>query len=105
MPPFNVTLNGRNCEVLCRIFIEPTRADIDWDDLVRLVVALGGDWPKMGQTSGSRRRAKLNGVKGLFHKPHPGSVMKKGSVESARDFLQRAGVTPITEGCKCSPTS
>jgi hypothetical protein len=44
--------------------------------------------------AGSRRRAKLNGVKGLFHQPHPGSVMKKGSVESAREFLRRAGVSP-----------
>jgi hypothetical protein len=100
-----MTLNARNCEMLYRIFEEPTRADLDWDDFVRLVEALGGVWPKPGHTAGSRRKAKLNGVKGLFHKPHPGSVMKKGSVESAREFLQRAGVTPRSEGFECSPTS
>jgi hypothetical protein len=27
--------------------------------------------------------------------------MKKGSVESARDFLTAAGVTPGSQGCEC----
>ena len=96
-----MTLSATNCDILRRIFADPTRADIDWDDFVRLVKALGGEWVKPGHTAGSRRRAKLNGRKGLFHAPHPGSLMKKGSVESARDFLRNAGVTPASEGCQC----
>ncbi|MBF0332825.1 MAG: type II toxin-antitoxin system HicA family toxin [Alphaproteobacteria bacterium] len=94
-------MNANNRDTLCRIFADPTRADVDWDDFVRLVKALGGEWPKPGHTAGSRRRAKLNGRKGLFHSPHPGSLMKKGSVESAREFLRNAGVTPASEGCQC----
>ena len=101
MPPFSMTLNANNCDTLCRIFADPTRADVDWDDFVRLVNALGGEWVKPGHTAGSRRRAKLNGRKGLFHSPHPGSLMKKGSVESAREFLSSAGVTPASEECQC----
>jgi hypothetical protein len=89
-----VSLSSRSRRTLGRIYAEPTRADIGWDDFVRLVEALGGVWARPGRTAGSRRRAKLNGVKGLFHQPHPGSVMKKGSVESAREFLRRAGVSP-----------
>ena len=101
MPPYSGTLNAANCATLCRIFEDPTRGDIEWDGFVRLVRALGGEWLKPGHTAGSRRKAKLNGRKGLFHSPHPGSVMKKGSVESARRFLENAGVTPGSEDCKC----
>ena len=105
MPPFFVPLSSTNCATLCAIFEVPTRADIVWDDFERLVRALGGMWRKPGQTAGSGRRAGLNGVKGLFHEPHPDPRMKKGSVESARQFLQNAGITPQTEGCICRQTS
>lgn len=96
-----MALSSKHCATLCAIFEEPTRADVDWRDFVSLVVALGGEWPKPGRTGGSRRRATLGGRKGLFHAPHPGSIMKKGSVESAREFLAKAGVTPATEDCRC----
>jgi hypothetical protein len=92
-----VALSGKHRRTLQRIFEEPTRADVQWDDFVALVVALGGEWRKPGRTGGSRRRAMLRGVRGLFHRPHPGSVMKKGSVESARVFLQNAGAVPDRE--------
>ncbi|MFZ1425882.1 MAG: type II toxin-antitoxin system HicA family toxin [Geminicoccaceae bacterium] len=101
MPPFAMALNKRQCAVLCAVFAEPTRSDLAWADFERLVVALGGEWVKPGHTGGSRRRAALRGRKGLFHAPHPGPTMKKGSVESAREFLLRAGVTPQSEGCRC----
>jgi hypothetical protein len=89
-----VALSSRHRRTLRRIFEQPTRADVQWDDFVALVVALGGEWLKPGHTGGSRRRATLCGIRGLFHRPHPGSVMKKGSVESARLFLRNAGVAP-----------
>ena len=88
-----MSLSKRHRRTLQYVFEEPTRADVDWDDFAGMVQALGGAWIKPGHTSGSRRRAKLNGVKGLFHRPHPGSIMKKGSVDSAREFLRRAGVS------------
>jgi len=97
----DMPLSSHQCRILCAIFEEPTRADIDWDDFVSLVKALGGKWLKPGKTGGSRRRAKLRDKKGLFHAPHPGSIMKKGSVESAREFLLKAGATPAKEGCTC----
>ena len=92
-----MALSSKHRRTLHRIFEEPTRADIEWDHFVALVEALGGEWRRPGRTGGSRRRATLRGVKGLFHRPHPGSVMKKGSVESARIFLRNAGITPETE--------
>lgn len=94
-------LSNRHCRTLCAIFEEPTRADVIWSDFVALCLALGAEMPKPGRTSGSRQRIKLRGRKAVFHRPHPGPTMKKGSVESARVFLINAGVTPETEGCRC----
>jgi hypothetical protein len=96
-----MALSNRHCTTLCAIFEEPTRSDIAWTDFEGLVVALGGSWAKPGRTAGSRRRAALRSRKGLFHALHPAPTMKKGSVESAREFLLRAGVTPRGEGCRC----
>jgi len=91
-------MNAANCRTLCAIFARPTSATVDWDDFTRLVRACGGE---VSAGSGSRRKARLNGRIGVFHAPHPGSVMKKGSVDSARIFLETAGVTPASEGCRC----
>ncbi len=93
-----MALSSKHRRTLRQIFEEPTRADIEWGDFVTLVEALGGAWRQPGRTDGSRRRAVLRGVRGLFHRPHPGSVMKKGSVESARIFLRNVEITPETEG-------
>jgi hypothetical protein len=87
-------LGRKHRRTLNRIFEEPTRADVAWADFEALVVALGGEWRKPGRTAGSRRRAVLNETKAMFHRPHPGPAMKKGSVETARLFLRNAGVTP-----------
>jgi hypothetical protein len=87
-----MALGRKHRRTLERIFEEPTRPDIAWADFEALVVALGGEWRKPGRTAGSRRRAILNDVKGLFHRPHPGPIMRKGSVEAARLFLRNAGI-------------
>jgi len=94
-------LGRQHCRTLCRLFERPTRADVEWKDFVSLVKKLGGDVGTGGRTSGSAHRALLNGRRAVLHKPHPDPRMKKGSVESARDFLAAAGVTPGGEGCKC----
>jgi hypothetical protein len=70
-------------------------------DFLALCKALGAELPKPGKTAGSRQWIALHGRKTVLHKPRPEPTMKKGSVESARDFLKNAGVTPQTEGCQC----
>ena len=92
-----MALGRKHRRTLQRIFEEPTRPDIAWADFEALLVGVGGEWRKPGRTAGSRRRAILNDVKGQFHRPHPGSTMKKGSVEAARFFFRNAGVTPKEE--------
>ena len=96
-----MSLNTRHYRTLCALFEEPTRANIRWVDFLALCRALEAEIPRPGKTGGSRQRIALRGRKTVLHKPHPEATMKKGSVESARDFLRHAGVTPITEGCQC----
>ena len=43
---------------------------------------------------GSRVSFILNNEKADFHRPHPGKDAKRYQVQNARDFLNRAGVTP-----------
>jgi len=96
-----MSLSARHCRTLGAIFEEPTRANIRWVEFLALCRALGAQLPKAGRTAGSRQRIALRGRKTVLHKPHPEPTMKKGSVESARDFLKKAGITPQTEGCQC----
>jgi hypothetical protein len=96
-----MVLSNRHCRTLCAIFEEPTKSNIRWADFESLLRALGATLVKPGKTAGSRQRVALRGRKAVFHKPHPDPTMKKGSVESARDFLKNAGATPEKEGCSC----
>jgi hypothetical protein len=55
----------------------------------KLFVALGGE---ISEGSGSRVRVYLNGVRAVFHRPHPQKETDKGAVKSVRNFLESAGV-------------
>ncbi len=44
--------------------------------------------------SGSRVRIALNGVRAVFHRPHPQRETDKGALVSMRRFLENAGVKP-----------
>ena len=65
------------------------QANILWADIEGLFAALGGE---LSEGSGSRLRVKLNGVRAVFHRPHPQKVTDKGAVNSVRRFLGNAGV-------------
>jgi hypothetical protein len=60
------------------------------------------------RTRQHRRADERIGPSGAFERTagrpaqaHPDPRMRKGSVESARDFLTAAGVTPASQGCEC----
>ena len=55
----------------------------------KLLVALGGE---IGEGRGSRVRVYLNGVRAVFHRPHPQKETDKGALKSVRRFLVEAGV-------------
>ena len=47
---------------------------------------------KISEGSGSRIRVELNGVRAVFHRPHPQNTTDKGAVKSVRKLLNNAGV-------------
>ena len=71
------------------IFKSPIQAEILWSDIEGLLAALGAE---ISRGSGSRQRIKLNGVKAVFHRPHPQKTTDKGALTSVRRFLENAGV-------------
>ena len=80
---------------MAAIFEEPTRSNIKWPDIESLFKACGAESIKLkSKTGGSRKRFKLNNVKGFFHRPHPKKEADKGCVEDVRLFLERAGIKP-----------
>jgi hypothetical protein len=46
----------------------------------------------VSEGSGSRVRVYLNGVRAVFHRPHPQKETDKGELKSIRRFLTEAGV-------------
>jgi hypothetical protein len=82
-------MNSKNKKVMGLIFKNPVQANIMWTDIEGLLVALGSE---ISEGSGSRLRIKLNGVRAVFHRPHPQKTTDKGAVFSVRRFLENAGV-------------
>jgi hypothetical protein len=81
-------MNARHRRTLAAIVERPEHSDIVWRDIEALFVALGAD---VSEGSGSRVRVALNGVRAVFHRPHPERVTDKGAVKSVRRFLSEAG--------------
>ena len=74
-----------------RIFQEPPPATVRWAEVQSLLSALGAD---ITEGRGSRVRLFLNGVRAVFHRPHPRPELDRGAVRSLRRFLREAGVGP-----------
>ena len=84
-------MNKKHLATLEAIFADPVRANIVWRDIESLFAACGGE---ISEGEGSRIRIALNGVRAVFHRPHPQKETDKGAVKSVRRFLTEAQVTP-----------
>ncbi len=82
-------MSSKNKKIWDAIFTDPIKPDIDWHDIEVLLQAVGAE---ITEGNGSRIRIKLNGIRAVFHRPHPEKVADKGAVKSVRRFLQEAGV-------------
>lgn len=82
---------GKHQNTLEAVFEEPTRGNIAWKDIEAMLAHYGA---QLSEGRGSRVRAYLNGVRAIFHRPHPRKEANKFTVERVREFLFRAGVTP-----------
>ncbi len=83
-------LSGRHRATLEAIFAEPVQANIPWREIEALFLACGAE---LSEGKGSRVRVALNGVRAVFHRPHPRKETDKGAVKSARRFLIEAEIT------------
>ena len=84
-------MNTKQRKCLERIFQLPTRADVPWQEIESLFRALGAE---VTEGSGSRVCVVLNGMRSVFHRPHPGRIAGRLMVDGVRDFLIGAGVEP-----------
>ncbi|MBI4799731.1 MAG: type II toxin-antitoxin system HicA family toxin [Desulfarculus sp.] len=84
-------LNSRQRKTLLAVFERPARADIRWNDIEALFLALGG---LVQEGAGSRVRVMLGDARAIFHRPHPRPTANKGTVEDVRRLLENAGVRP-----------
>ncbi len=86
-------MNAKQRKILVAVFATPVRSDILWSDIESLFRALGGE---TSEGSGSRVRVALNGVRAVFHRPHPERETDKGTLKSVRRFLLAAGISEIS---------
>ena len=82
-------MNKKHKKTLDKIIEKPERSDIPWKDIEALIIAMGGE---ISEGRGSRVRIFLNGIRAVFHRPHPKRVTDKGAVKSMRRFLKEAEV-------------
>jgi hypothetical protein len=84
-------MSKKHRRTLAAIFAEPVRANVNWSDIEVMLAAHGAE---VSESEGSRVRIALNGVRAVFHRPHPQKETDKGALRSMRRFLSEAGVTP-----------
>lgn len=84
-------MSGKHRRTLEAIFAEPVRASVHWADVEALLKASGAE---LSSGAGSRVRVALNGVRAVFHRPHPRKETDKGALRSVRRFLTEAGIVP-----------
>ena len=84
-------MGKKHRRTLAAVFADPVRSNIIWRDVEAMLEAAGAE---ISQGAGSRVRIALNGVRAVFHRPHPRKDTNKGAVRSLRRFLVEAGATP-----------
>ena len=83
-------MNKKQLKTWKKLWHDPVLSGIVWADIEAMLTALGAE---ISEGNGSRVRIKLNGVRAVFHRPHPENTTDKGALKSMRSFLQAAGIT------------
>lgn len=84
-------MNSKHLRTLEALFSDPVPKSLEWARIEALFVAAGA---RVIEGSGSRVRFELNGVVASFHRPHPSKEAKAYQVRDAREFMEKAGITP-----------
>lgn len=83
--------NGWHLRTSHAVFEEPVSSDVKWIDIESLLIALEAE---LSEGRGSRVRVHLEGLRAVFHRPHPEEETGKGALKAMRRFLTEAGVNP-----------
>jgi hypothetical protein len=86
-----MSVANKHKKVLQDLFAVPIRSNIPWKNIESLLISLGVE---VSEGNGSRVRRSFNGIKAVFHRPHPRKETDKGAIISMRRFLLMAGVKP-----------
>ena len=85
-------MNNRHRATLAAIFAHPTPSNIRWKDAVGLFKALGATIDESREGS---RVAFLTATRiGVYHKPHPGSMIGRATVREMMRQLREEGIVP-----------
>lgn len=84
-------MNSKNRKTLEAIFSHPTRTNIKWEDIKKLLTALGAE---VDEGEGSRVRFMIGVAKLAMHRPHPGNEAKEYQVDAVRKFLRSLEIKP-----------
>ena len=78
-------------KLIARLKNKPT--DLTWDELDRVLSALGYEEVQRGKTGGSRRRFQHTTGPSIFlHQPHPGNIVKAHVVKEVNRALEEEGL-------------
>lgn len=77
---------GRVDKLIARFKSRPK--DFSWDELLRLLTALGYREVKTGKSDGSRRKFVHDSAPTIaLHKPHPGNIVKSYVIDYVLETL------------------
>lgn len=82
-------MGNRHQQTLEEIFADPVKASIAWREIEAMLENFGAE---ISEGRGSRVRISLNGVRAVFHRPHPQKETNRATVRDLRDFLREAGI-------------
>lgn len=84
-------MNSKHRKTLQTIFSDPVNGNIEWRKIEALFLALDAE---KDEGQGSSVSFFLNNKRADFHRPHPNKEALRYRVKAAREFLEKAGITP-----------
>jgi hypothetical protein len=90
-----MSIDAKHCRTLEELFAHPISMNIDFWKVVNLFKDLGAE---VDETKKDHLKVKLGGQEMSFPIPRKKNIGNKHEVVAIRDFLERAGVTPESEG-------
>ena len=82
-------MNSKQSKTLKNIFSQVTKSNINWQDIEKLMLAIGA---KIKEDKGSAGVFILKDKVFPFHRPHPQKEAKKYQIQDLKKFLTEQGV-------------